>query len=200
MKGIEKISAHIEADAKAAAQSVLDAAQAKVNQIKADFDQKVKTVYETKIADGKKEIDGKVDNAARLGNMEAKKSVLAAKQEMVSKAFDRAQEMIIDLPAAKYEAFLTKLVVESANTGKEQVVFNERDKSKHAKKVVDAANKQLSANGMEGGLTVADRTADIAGGVLLSEGGIEVNSTLELLMDVCRTEMSSQVAEVLFGE
>ncbi len=199
MKGIEKISAHIEADAKAAAQSVLDAAEAKVNQIKADFDQKVKSVYETKIADGKKDIDSKVDNAARLGNMEAKKSVLATKQEMVSKAFDRAQEMIVDLPAEEYEAFLTKLVVESANTGKEEVVFNERDK-KHAKKVVDAANKQLSANGMEGGLTVADRTADIAGGVLLSEGGIEVNSSLELLMDVCRSEMSSQVAEVMFGE
>ena len=178
---------------------MLDAAEAKVNQIKADYDQKVKSVYETKIADGKKDIDSKVDNAARLGNMEAKKSVLATKQEMVSKAFDRAQEMIVDLPAEEYEAFLTKLVVESANTGKEEVVFNERDK-KHAKKVVDAANKQLSANGMEGGLTVADRTADIAGGVLLSEGGIEVNSSLELLMDVCRSEMSSQVAEVMFGE
>ena len=78
MKGIEKISAHIEADAKAAAQSVLDAAEAKVNQIKADYDQKVKSVYETKIADGKKDIDSKVDNAARLGNMEAKNSVASS--------------------------------------------------------------------------------------------------------------------------
>ena len=198
MKGIEKISAHIEADAKAAAQGVLDAAQAKVNQIKADYDQKVKAVYDSNIAAGKKDIDNKVDNANRLGNMEAKKDILSAKQEMVSKAFDRAEEMIVELPAKEYEAFLTKLVVESANTGKEEVVFNERDK-KHAKKVVDAANKQLSANGMEGGLTVADRTADIAGGVLLSEGGIEVNCTLELLMDVCRNEMSSQVAEAMFG-
>lgn len=198
MKGIEKISAHIEADAKAAVQNVLDAAQAKVNQIKADFDQKVQTVYETNVTNGKKDIDNKVENAARLGNMEAKKAVLATKQEMVSKVFDRAQEMIVDLPAKEYQAFLTKLVVESANTGKEEVVFNERDKSKHAKKVVDAANKQLAANGLEAGLTVSDRTANIVGGVLLSEGGIEVNSSLELLIDVCRNEMASQVAGVMF--
>lgn len=199
MKGIEKISAHIEADAKAAAQGVLDAAQAKVNQIKADYDQKVKAVYDSNIAAGKKDIDNKVENANRLGNMEAKKDILSAKQEMVSKAFDRAEEMIVALPANEYEAFLTKLVVESATTGKEEVVFNERDKSKHAKKVVDAANKELAAKGMDSGLKVADRTADIAGGVLLSEGGIEVNCTLELLMDVCRNEMSSQVAEAMFG-
>ena len=49
------------------------------------------------------------------------------------------------------------------------------------------------------GLTLAGECGDFAGGLVLRRGNIEDNCTVELLIDLCRGEMSSKVAEVLFG-
>jgi V/A-type H+-transporting ATPase subunit E len=135
----------------------------------------------------------------RLAAMESKKAILATKQDMVAKAFDRAQEMIVNLPADKYAAFLAKLASESATTGEEEVIFNERDKNSCGAAVVNSANARLAEKGIAGKLRVSDETRNICGGLVLRQGGIEVNCTVELLVDMCRSEMSSQLAEVMFG-
>jgi len=198
MKGIEKITAHIEADASAEAQAILDEAKAKVNQIEADYSQRAQDIYETMVKNGKAECDAKVENMNRLATMESKKAVLETKQEMVTKAFDKAQEMVLELPEDEYQDFLVRLVVESASTGKESVIFNERDKKKFGAAVVKAANEKLKEKGMNAELTEDSKTANIAGGVVLSQEGIEVNNSLELLVDMCRGSMSSKLAEVMF--
>ena len=40
---------------------------------------------------------------------------------------------------------------------------------------------------------------DIPGGVILREGDIEINSSLDTLISQYRYQLASQVAEVLFG-
>ena len=199
MEGIEKITAHIEADAKAEAQAVLNEADAKVSQIDADYRQKAQDEYWTRVRAGVKDCEDRVQRMNRLAAMESKKAILAAKQDMVAKAFDRAQEMIVNLPADKYTAFLAKLASESASTGEEEVIFNERDKNSCGAAVVKSANAILAEKGIAGKLRVSDETRNICGGLVLRQGGIEVNCTVELLVDMCRSEMSSQLAEVMFG-
>jgi V/A-type H+-transporting ATPase subunit E len=199
MEGIEKITAHIEADAKAEAQSVLNEAGARVSQIDADYRQKAQDEYWTRVRAGVKDCEDRVQRMNRLAAMESKKAILAAKQDMVAKAFDRAQEMIVNLPADKYTAFLAKLASESASTGEEEVIFNERDKNSCGAAVVKSANARLAEKGIAGKLRVSDETRNICGGLVLRQGGIEVNCTVELLVDMCRSEMSSQLAEVMFG-
>jgi V/A-type H+-transporting ATPase subunit E len=199
MEGIEKITAHIEADAKAEAQAVLNEAGAKVSQIDADYRQKAQDEYWTRVRAGVKDCEDRVQRMNRLAAMESKKAILATKQDMVAKAFDRAQEMIVNLPADKYAAFLAKLASESATTGEEEVIFNERDKNSCGAAVVNSANARLAEKGIAGKLRVSDETRNICGGLVLRQGGIEVNCTVELLVDMCRSEMSSQLAEVMFG-
>jgi V/A-type H+-transporting ATPase subunit E len=199
MEGIEKITAHIEADAKAEAQAVLNEADAKVSQIDADYRQKAQDEYWTRVRAGVKDCEDRVQRMNRLAAMESKKAILATKQDMVAKAFDRAQEMIVNLPADKYAAFLAKLASESATTGEEEVIFNERDKNSCGAAVVNSANARLAEKGIAGKLRVSDETRNICGGLVLRQGGIEVNCTVELLVDMCRSEMSSQLAEVMFG-
>ena len=199
MEGIEKITAHIEADAKAEAQSVLNEAGARVSQIDADYRQKAQDEYWTRVRAGVKDCEDRVQRMNRLAAMESKKAILATKQDMVAKAFDRAQEMIVNLPADKYAVFLAKLASESATTGEEEVIFNERDKNSCGAAVVNSANARLAEKGIAGKLRVSDETRNICGGLVLRQGGIEVNCTVELLVDMCRSEMSSQLAEVMFG-
>ena len=61
-------------------------------------------------------------------------------------------------------------------------------------KLVKAANARLK----NGRLTLAEETGDFAGGLILRRGSIEVNCTVELLVELSRSELSAQVAEILF--
>ena len=60
MKGIEKITAHIEADAKAEAQEILAAADARVTEIEAANSQKAQDEYWTRVRSGVKECEDRV--------------------------------------------------------------------------------------------------------------------------------------------
>ena len=83
----------------------------------------------------------------------------------------------------------------AAVTGEEKIVLNARDKAAVGEAVVKAANEALGG----GRLTLAEETGDFAGGLILRRENIEVNCTAELLVKVCRDEMSAKMADVLFA-
>lgn len=143
MKGIEKITAHIEADAKAGGTGNPGRCRRQGQETEAAYSQKAQDEYWTRVRSGVKECEDRVQRMSRLAAMESKKSILATKQELVARAFDRAQEMIINLPAEKYTEFLARLASESATTGEEEVIFNERDRNGCGAAVIEAANRRL---------------------------------------------------------
>lgn len=194
MKGTEKIIAHIQADAKAQANAILAQAEQQCASIRGDYEKKASAAYGDKIRAGVKECQDRVDSMERIAQMEAKKGVLALKQEMVSASFDKAQDMIIGLPKEQYAAFLAKLAAQAAVTGEEEVLLNGRDRDTVGPAAVKAANEKLGA----GKLTLAADAGNFAGGLILRRGNIEVNCTVELLVELCRADMSAQLAGVLF--
>ncbi len=194
MKGTEKIIAHIQADAKAQADAILAQAEQQCASIREDYEKKASAAYGDKIRAGVKECQDKVDSIERIAQMEAKKAVLALKQEMVSASFDKARDMIVGLPKEQYTAFLAKLAAQAAVTGDEEVLLNGRDRDTVGPAAVKAANETLGA----GRLTLAADAGNFAGGLILRRGNIEVNCTVELLVELCRADMSAQLAGVLF--
>lgn len=194
MKGTEKIIAHIQADAKAQADAILAQAEQQCASIREDYEKKASAAYGDKIRAGVKECQDKVDSIERIAQMEAKKAVLALKQEMVSASFDKARDIIVGLPKEQYAAFLAKLAAQAAVTGDEEVLLNGRDRDTVGPAAVKAANETLGA----GRLTLAADAGNFAGGLILRRGNIEVNCTVELLVELCRADMSAQLAGVLF--
>ena len=194
MKGTEKIIAHIQADAKAQADAILAQAEQQCAQIRKEYEDKANEVYAARIRSGVKACEDLAESKKRIAEMESKKSVLSLKQEMVSAAFDRAKERILAMPAKDYLAFLTKLAVKAAPDGKGQIVLNAADRKQYGEAVVKAANAELG-----GSLTLADAAGDFAGGLMVRNGAVEVNNTLELLIDLCRSDLAADVAKVLFG-
>ena len=198
MKGTDKIIAHILSDAQARADEVIAAAEQQCAGIRDDYDRQAKAAYAEKIRAGVKDCEDRTESMKKIAGMEARKSMLALKQEMVSKGFDRAHEMIVNLPEEKYSAFLAKLTAESSVSGDEQVVMNAKDRAAVGEKVLAEANAILAAQGRAAGLTLADEAGDFSGGVILRRGNIETNCTAGLLVDMCRSEMASSLAGVLF--
>lgn len=194
MKGTEKIIAHIQADAKAQADAILAQAEQQCASIREDYDKKAKEVYGEKIRRGVKDCQDGADSVERIARMEARKSVLSLKQEMVSKSFDLACKKIVELPEKQYIELLTKLAAEASVTGDEEIVLNARDKAAIGEKLCTVLNKKIAG----GKLTVSESTGNFAGGLILRRSSIEVNCTVELLVELCRGDMSAKIAGVLF--
>lgn len=192
MKGTEKIIAHIEADAKAQADAVLGEARKRCEAIKARYDDKAARLYSDKIRDGVKACQDQEDSALRISRMEARKSVLSVKQEMVEKSFDLAVQQIVALPDQKYAAFLADLVKKAGPAGDEEIILNAADRVR----IGDALLKAVNADGAK--MKLSDETRDLKGGLILRRGSIETNCSVELLVELCRGEMSARLADVLF--
>lgn len=195
MKGTEKIIAHILADAKEQADAILAQAEQQCADIKAEYDAKAKEAYTERIRRGVADCQDRVDSMDRIARMEARKGILALKQQKVSDSFDLACEKIVNLPAEQYTAFLAKLAAKASVTGDEEIVLNAKDASAVGSAVVDGANALLG----NGKLSLSKKTGSFAGGLILRRGSIEANCTAELLVELCRSEMSAQIAKLLFA-
>ena len=192
MKGTEKIIAHIEADAQAQAEAILSEASKKCEAVRAKYEEQASRLYSDKIRDGVKACQDQEDGALRISRMEARKSVLAVKQEMVEKSFELATRKIVSLPDERYVAFLADLVKKAGPAGDEEIILNAADRERIGEKLLKAVN----AAGAK--MTLPDETRDLKGGLILRRGSIETNCSVELLVELCRGELSAKLADVLF--
>lgn len=198
MKGTEKIIAHIRADGDAEAKKIIDAASKQAEEKRAESFKAALSEYEKLMQAGNAECEDILSGSRRIAEMEAKKSVLSVKQEMISAAFDAAREEIVNMPRDKYTQFLARMAAEAATSGMEEIVLNARDKAEVGKSVCKAANELLSAKGTPGKLTVSEDTADISGGVIVRFGGIETNCSIDALIRQRRSGLSTEVAVAMF--
>ena len=227
MNGIEKITQRIDQDAQSEIDKILGDARAQAAEILARYEAQAQKESEDIVARGEKNAAERQDRLASVAQMEAKKLTLATKQEMLDKAFDLALDRLVSLPDEEYVALLADLAARAATTGREQLIFSQKDRARIGKQVVAAANEKLAktvapelpdalaeskagaildkvvsgASALLAGtgmLTLSEETRPLRGGFILSDGDVEVNCAFETLVRLQRGEISGEVAKVLF--
>ena len=228
MNGIEKLTQQITADAQVEIDAILAEAREKADAITADYAQRAEKAAAERQAKGTEAAAQREERLVAMADMERRKDLLAAKQDMVGKAFDKALEQLCALPEDEYIKLLADLAVKASTTGKEQVILSQKDRARVGKAVVTAANETLakgvapklpdeltetrggallekvvnSASALLNGtgmLTLSERTAPIQGGLILADGDVEVNCSFETLVRLQRGEIAGEVANVLFA-
>ena len=199
MNGIERISNRLVADAEAEIAALNEETKLRCEEIRAEYEKKAQEEYQSRMAEGVKAAETRMQRLGSAAEMEAKKAILAFKQEMVAKAFADAAEQLVNLPQEQYVKFLAAQAAKAADTGAEELIFNTRDAGTVGLAVAEAANALLEQRGVKGALTVSGETREISGGVIVRQGNIEVNCAVETLVQLRRSELASQVAEILFS-
>ena len=195
MNGIEKITARINEDSRKEIDAILAEARAKAGEITAKAKAEAQAVGEEVLAQGRRAAAEREDRLASTAQMECRKAVLAAKQDVIDEAFEQAHKQLLELPQEKYIALLADLAVQASVTGKEKLIFSAPDRARVGKAVVAAANGKLAKDAM---LTLAEETRPMDGGFILSDGAVEVNCTFDTLIRLQRGALAGEVAKVLF--
>ena len=194
MNGIEKITQRIASDAQAEVDRILGDAREEAARISAN--------YRAQADAEAQELDAKNERAAaeqeeRLisaAQMKASRLQLAAKQEMVEKAYIQALDKLCALPEEQYVAILADLLVKASSNGKEEAVFSKEDWERVGKAAVAKAN-ELSGKQ----LRLSEETQPIRGGFILKDKNVEVNCTFETLVRLQKAETAGAVAQKLFA-
>ena len=194
MNGIERITQRISADAQAEMDRVLGEARAEAEKITARYQAQADAEAADLDARNKKAAAEREERLAGTAQMEARKAALAAKQEMVEKAYDLALQKLCSLPEEKYTAVLAELLVRASSTGKEEVIFSEADRRKVGKAAVEKANQEGGKN-----LTLSGETRSIPGGFILRSGSVEVNCAFDTLVRLQKAETAGDVVKKLFA-
>ena len=195
MDGIEKIIDRISGDAQREVDDVLAQARAEADKILSQYQAQAQAEADDILTRGEKAAVERGERLASVAQLECRKDVLRAKQEVIEEAFQLAMDKLTQLPQEAYVSLLADLAVEASSKGNEKLIFSVADRARVGKAVVVAANQKL---GDKGQLTLAQETRPMQGGFILSDGAVEVNCTFETLVRLQRGTLSTQVAGVLF--
>ena len=137
--------------------------------------------------------------ADRTNRLEARKDILGLKQGLVTAAFDKARQAILALDEDKYVAFLAAQAGAAALTGSEEVVLGKADRERLGARIVEAANAAAAKRGLAADMKLSDAVLPADGGLVLRRGSIEVNCTLDKLLEMSHSSLDAEVASVLFN-
>ncbi len=227
MDGIEKITARIQSDAAAELQQLRQQTDEQVKTIETQVQLQAEKERDEILARGRKAADERLERLKSAAQMERRKLELAAKQEVVSEAFEKTLEKLCNLPDEDYIKLLTALILKAVSTGREQVIFSQRDRNRIGKQVVVAANEALVKNVVPelpealsnskvgsflgkvvnstaaqitgtGLLSLSEETRPIQGGFILVDGPVETNCSFETLIRLKREGLEKETAQLLF--
>ncbi len=128
-----------------------------------------------------------------VANLEVKKLILAAKKEVLDSAFDVAKKTILALPKEEYKAIIAGMLQSASD--KDIVYISERDASIITANFITTQSKLLGVK-----IKRAKEFVDIEGGIILSDGSMDKNLSIEVELASLREELETEIAKEMFGE
>lgn len=196
MNGIEKITQRLNAETQSSVDSILSEAKSKAAEVEAGAKAEAEKISAELRLRGARNAADREERLISVAQMEARKIILAAKQEMMEEAFSKALADMCGASDEVYAKTCANLLVKAAPDGTGEVIFAEAAKEGVGAKAVSMANELLSG----GKLTLSDKARPIRGGFILVKGNVEINCSYETLVRLQKSEVSGELAELLFPE
>lgn len=197
MAGLDKIISQIKEESRETAARTLAAARVEADQILAE----ARKDAENECADIERRSRQAVANILERGRSaaELKKrgSILSEKQDLIGNTISRAKAELKGMETDAYFEMIQKLAVKSAQAGKGELLFSEKDLARMPEGFEDKLNAVLSDKGAA--LHISNATRDIDGGFVLTYGGIEENCSIDALFDSAHETLQDKVQEILFS-
>lgn len=192
MNGLERITSRIEAEAKSEIRTIVETGRKEISAAVDGWVQKIEAERRELAERNEKAAAEREERLKSAAEMDARKTILATKQELVEAAYDKALDQLCALSGQEKIDLLADLLVRASFSGTEEAVFSAADSADGAK----AVEKANAASGKK--LTASKDTAPIRGGFILRDKNVEVNCAFETLVRLQKAETAGAVAKILF--
>ncbi len=200
MDGALSIKERIIEDAEKEANRIIEDAQKKAADIIADKEREAEEKRQATLK--KSEVLGEEQRRKMLSaaNMDIRKHELSVKLKLIDETFEHVLEDVRNMSDDEYEELLLNMLLGSSLKGTEQVVFPRESGRISRHKIIKQLNRRLKAEGKPGKIEVATDAGDFEFGFIIRSGGVEMNNSLEAILNTMREEIEPEVAAILFEE
>jgi V/A-type H+-transporting ATPase subunit E len=188
------IKVKIEADAQKEAEKILEDARLKVKEIETVTEgeaSKIESFYANRFSTEKPEV---FNRRGIVANLDVKKILLGAKQDLITEAFGESLKILASLLEEKYLAFCEKLLEQASESGDEKVLVSPKEKYLNGEWLKKYNGKHKTS------LTLEAVQIPMSGGFILRKGDIDTNCSWDMLIMWIREEIEADVAKRLFSE
>ena len=192
---IDNITAKILSDATEHATKAISEATSKAESIVSQARENVIAIKKQMAEQGAMDAIITKHRKQSLAELEARKIRLAAKQKAVSTAMEAALDYLANMEQEEYVAFLARQIVATA-AKKGQLLLNSMDKESIGVKLVKTVNALIK----NGDFYLSDQTINVKGGFILRYGAVEINSTLETMLNSIKESVTPDIVAILFQE
>ena len=197
MNGLDKLVARISGESGAQIKAIIDEANAKAAEIKADSDKKMKAECERIEKKAQTEVETIEMRSKASAELKTKQILLTGKQELLNDTIGMAKEKLSNLSDQEYVDFIKKLFSKHVPSEDAVLKLNAADLKRIPQDVIDGFVKSAEDKGAK--LTVSSEAAEIKNGFVLDFGGIEENCTFDALIDQNIEELQDKVKSLLFA-
>ncbi len=198
-EGAERIIRRILDDARDRAEAIKADAEKKGEAIETEAREKGERKKEQLLAQAHKEAEEQKRRIIGVAQLEARKEMLTAKQDLLKEAFQTALAELANMEDKAYFIIMRGMLLKLTETGSESVIFSPRDSNKVTDGFLKEVNEALLEQGKKGELKLSRETREISGGFILQAEGIEINGSFDALMEMNRDDLEPEVAAVLFA-
>ncbi len=197
MTGLDKILNQIEEEAKSSAGKIIEEANTQAKAVLDEAENTCRDLEKAAAAKMEAAVEDVLKKSRPSADMQRKKEMLAAKQQIISEMIDKAHASLYTLEDAAYFELITRMLDRFVLGGKGEIRFNAKDKKRlpagFEKVIAQAAARK------GGELTLSAETCQIDGGFLLVYGGIEENCSFAAIFAAERENLQDKVHTLLFA-
>lgn len=203
---LEKIRKNAEEEAAALAKQGEEKAEAAAGKIRADAEAEAAAI----LGNARQRAEELEKRERLMAGLQIRKNTLAARRAVMDEAFSMAGEQLADLPKERWEALITRLLLEAAETGAEIMEVPAADREKYEwtpegnlpiigeKSFFKRLNAALKESGREGKLTLADAPANVIGGFRLMGPVYDVDASFDALLSQAREDWEQEIYRILY--
>lgn len=196
MSGLDKMKSQILDDASQTAEAKISGARKEEERILAQARADAEAQAQQSEQKAKTAVENYAQRIASSCDMQRRKALLEAKQEIISGVLEKAYDKVVGLPEEAYFDMVSRMLEKYVQSGTGEIYFSAADLKRMPQGFDKKIQRIAAANG--GALTVSAEPKAMDGGFILVYGGIEENCTIRAMFDAKHDELSDQVQKMMF--
>lgn len=197
MTGLEKMQSQILSEAESSAKEILDQAKKDAEGIVEEARKRAEAECRRISEKSEAEVKGLEERAVSSSDLQRRKELLQAKQEVISQMLDQAYESLLCADEKDYFDMLRKMLRKFVLPQEGEICFSKEDLERMPKGFQEEI--QAIAKEKGGALALSEEVRSVRGGFVLIYGGIEENCTFRAMFNSKKDELSDKVHALLFS-
>lgn len=198
MSSIDNLKKSLIKDDETKASLIMEEASSKAEDIIKDAKLKAEAIKADMKVTAERDAKERKERMLSRASLEARNQMLYSKQEAIDMILNAALDRVAKMNKEDYEGFIEKLLLNSVETGDEEVIFSEDDKGRIDPSFITRVNQKLNSQGKKGMLRISAETRNIHSGFILKRGGLEVNNSVDSQIRVLRDDLEGEIAGLIF--